>query len=399
MKVLNDPHAIFELIHKKGSLFVDRPEDRHWELAYNNEILSLMHDGDSYKAMRKIVQQLLSPRNLDTRFQMIQEAEINRFMLDLLEKPEDFDASIKRTSASIASIILYGFRATSSDSFWATAVFDTMTRFNKTLSPGKYLPTTQFPFLRYIPDYFVTSKDFAKQTYRETTAVFAHAWELVETRRKYGDIRESLTDRLLDGSVVPDIPLTDEQINSGILGASYQGGAETTTGHTLTNLLFLAQNPHFQDKARVELDRVCGKTSMPQWSDFEKLPYINCIVKEGLRIRPVTPIGAPHCAKEDVWYNGMLVPKGATIILPAYALNFTYHDDPEIYNPDRYLNHSKLSAALAASPDYGNRDHYTFGSGRRNCVGIHLAERTLWRMIAQILWAFKIERIVDEYGR
>jgi hypothetical protein len=27
-----------------------------------------------------------------------------------------------------------------------------------------------------------------------------------------------------------------------------------------------------------------------------------------------TPIGAPHCAKEDVWYRGMLIPKDATII-------------------------------------------------------------------------------------
>jgi hypothetical protein len=40
-------------------------------------------------------------------------------MLDLLEKPEDFNDSIKRTSASIISIILYGFRATDSKSFWA----------------------------------------------------------------------------------------------------------------------------------------------------------------------------------------------------------------------------------------------------------------------------------------
>jgi hypothetical protein len=34
-----------------------------------------MHDGDQYKAMRKIVQQLLSPRNLNTKFHKIQEAE------------------------------------------------------------------------------------------------------------------------------------------------------------------------------------------------------------------------------------------------------------------------------------------------------------------------------------
>jgi cytochrome P450 len=141
--------------------------------------------------------------------------------------------------------------------------------------------------LEYIPEYFLTSIEFAKQTYRDTTAVFAHARELVEARRRNGDLRESLADSMLDGSIQPEISLTKEEINSGILGASYQGGAETTTGHTLTNLLFLAKNPRFQDKARAQLDRVCGKTRMPQWSDFEDLPYINCIVKEGLRIRPV----------------------------------------------------------------------------------------------------------------
>lgn len=133
----------------------------------------------------------------------------------------------------------------------------------------------------------MASIEFAKQTYRDTTAVFAHARELVDARRRNGDMRESLADRLSDGSIQPDISLTNEEINSGVLGASYQGGAETTTGHTLTNLLFLAKHPHFQDKAREQLDRVCGKTRMPQWSDFENLPYINCIVKEGLRIRPV----------------------------------------------------------------------------------------------------------------
>ena len=50
----------------------------------------------------------------------------------------------------------------------------------------------------------------------------------------------------------------------------------------------------------------------------------------------------------------------------------------------------------AGSPDYENRDHYTYGSGRRICVGIHLAERTQWRLIARLLWAFNIEPAIDE---
>jgi hypothetical protein len=136
MIILNDPRAVYELIHKKSALYLDRPYDEHWDLAYRNESIALMHSDVKYKAMRKIVQQLVSPKNLDTSFSGIQEAEwvitssmarvrltpdrTNRLMLDLLEKPEEFDDSIKRTTASIIGIILYGFRATSPQSFWAT---------------------------------------------------------------------------------------------------------------------------------------------------------------------------------------------------------------------------------------------------------------------------------------
>jgi hypothetical protein len=73
--VLNDPQAIFELIHKKDALFVDRPQDEQWDRAYRNELLSLMHSDDAYKAMRKIVQQLLTPKNLDTTFLDFQDIE------------------------------------------------------------------------------------------------------------------------------------------------------------------------------------------------------------------------------------------------------------------------------------------------------------------------------------
>jgi hypothetical protein len=55
-----------------------------------------------------------------------------------------------------------------------------------------------------------------------------------------------------------------------------------------------------------------------------------------------------------------------------------------------------LAPEYAASSDYQNRDHYTYGSGRRICPGIHLAERTQWRILARLLWAFRIEHAVDE---
>jgi cytochrome P450 len=83
-------------------------------------------------------------------------------------------------------------------------------------------------------------------------------------------------------------------------------------------------------------------------------------------------------------------------MIPQWALSHSAYDNPDIYNPDRYLKHPGLAMEYAASSDYENRDHYTYGAGRRICAGIHLAERTQWRMLARLLWAFRIEHAVDE---
>lgn len=83
-------------------------------------------------------------------------------------------------------------------------------------------------------------------------------------------------------------------------------------------------------------------------------------------------------------------------MIPQWALSHSQYDIPDAYNPDRYLNHPGLATEYASSSDYEKRDHYTYGAGRRICAGIHLAERTQWRMLARLLWAFRIEHAVEE---
>lgn len=95
----------------------------------------------------------------------------------------------------------------------------------------------------------------------------------------------------------------------------------------------------------------------------------------------------------------MLIPANSLIFVPIHAMHHTHYADPEVYNPDRYLDHPRLAMHYAGSPDYMNRDHYVYGAGRRICVGIHLAERTQWRIVARLLWAFRIEPALDEAGR
>lgn len=85
--ILNDPRAVYELIHKKGSCFVDRPTDEQWDLATHNENIALMHFGPEWRAIRKVIVQTFSAKNLDGKLVEVQEAEwVTSKSLDRLPK-------------------------------------------------------------------------------------------------------------------------------------------------------------------------------------------------------------------------------------------------------------------------------------------------------------------------
>lgn len=116
------------------------------------------------------------------------------------------------------------------------------------------------------------------------------AQERIVSRRNQGDKRESLMDYLLDEGTE-----TRESVYfhgtktklANFVGAVMQGASDTTSLAMRTNIMFLATHPSVQTKAQKEIDALCGVERMPSFADFEDLPYINCIVKEGLRMRPM----------------------------------------------------------------------------------------------------------------
>ncbi|KAF2113642.1 cytochrome P450 [Lophiotrema nucula] len=392
--ILNDRKAVHDLVDKKNAIYSDRNIDTNVLVALGNENFAFMHTTPVWRAHRKIASQNLSPQALQ-KVAPIQEAEICQMMRDLAASPEQFIFHLKRTTASVASIVVFGHRAPTWDSFWAHSVYDVMDWISEAIEPGNALPEDQFPILKLLSDRWVASKMRAHKTFATMSGIWVESYQRARKRWASGDKRVSFADRLLDEDLKFDIP-QDERQTANFLGTITQGAADTTGAMMCTNALYLAKHAWVQIKAQEEIDRVCGIERAPTWEDFAQLPYINCIVKEGLRIQPVTPTGVPHRVKQDDWYEGMLIPKNSMIMIPPYALHRTIYSDGDVYNPDRYLDRPRLANDYAGSPDYENRDHYTYGAGRRICVGIHLAERTQWRMTARILWGFNILPGLDE---
>lgn len=59
----------------------------------------------------------------------------------------------------------------------------------------------------------------------------------------------------------------------------------------------MMMHPDVQHRAQRELDNVVGRTRLPSFEDKANLPYVQCILKETLRWKAVTPLGELISAK------------------------------------------------------------------------------------------------------
>lgn len=75
-------------------------------------------------------------------------------------------------------------------------------------------------------------------------------------------------------------------------------------------LLALLLHPDVQERAQAELDRVVGRERLPDFADWDQLPFIEAICREALRWKTAVPLGVMHMTTEDDVYKGYFIPKG-----------------------------------------------------------------------------------------
>ena len=108
--------------------------------------------------------------------------------------------------------------------------------------------------------------------------------------------------------------LAGQETVSHLCSSSHQGIYGHKTLSALLNfVLLMLLNPEAQRKAHEELDRVIGRERLPDLEDKDSLRYINAICKEVLRIYPILPLAIPHVAIAEDVYNGIRIPRGASL--------------------------------------------------------------------------------------
>lgn len=184
-------------------------------------------------------------------------------------------------------------------------------------------------------------------------------------------------------------------ILTSLCAAMVEAGAETTSTTLNSCFRYLAVNPAAQARAQKELDKVIGRSRMPDFSDQEKLPYIYACFRETSRLRPPSNNGVLHYTTADLSYKGYHIPKNTVVAMNQYAM---YYDPLRYENPEQFIPDRFLTPGDENDENY-LPDRWVFGAGRRLCPGMHFAINSMFIALARVLWAFEIRPPLDEFGR
>ncbi|KAJ6553462.1 cytochrome P450 [Mycena vulgaris] len=385
--VLGTVQAAHDLLEKRGEIYSGRPRN-----IVGHEILSGgmrgmgMSYGPRYRRWKSLIQAGLN-RKAVLNYRPLQSIESHLLMRDLLAStaPLEYRDHLRRFIISVVFCVAYGRRIpTLTDEVVTQNMKADEYLFNV---PGKFL-VESWPVLLYLPRFLQWFRWEPELHHELDTQFYLSVMNDVKRQLVENTAQPSMAAYSL--SKQAEFGLSDAEA-AYALSAPWSAGVSTTLSSIEIFLLAMLLFPAVQKKAQEEIDTVVGQSRSPGFEDYDALPYIQALIKEVTRWRCIAPTGLPHAVMEDDVYQGMFIPKGATVYANIYAMT----TDPELFpapdefRPERFLKMSDLRLENFNAP---------FGFGRRVCPGQNIALQAIFICISRILWAFNILHGLDPDG-
>jgi cytochrome P450 len=210
---------------------------------------------------------------------------------------------------------------------------------------------------------------------QEKARADAMVYEEIARRRELGDAagRTDVLSLLLEARDEDGDRLTDEEIRDELITLLAAGHETTATSLAWTFERMLSHRAVW-DRARAEVAAVAGSGPVRD-EHIGKLVWLDAIIKESLRLRPIIPMVARRLTV-PMAFGGFTLPAGV-VIAPSIYLTHRRADvypEPERFKPERWLG---------VKPD-----PYTwlpFGGGIRRCLGMTFALYEMKIVLATVL--------------
>ncbi len=158
-------------------------------------------------------------------------------------------------------------------------------------------------------------------------------------------------------------------------------GHETTASALSWAFYWLNTLPEVKEKLMAELDSL-GDNSDP--NAIAKLPYLNAVCQETLRIYPVAMISFPRKLTTSLELMGRTFSAGTRFLGCIYLTHHRedIYPEPKKFKPERFLERQ-----------YNAYEYLPFGGSNRRCIGAALALYEMKLVIATVLSRYNLAMV------
>ncbi len=206
--------------------------------------------------------------------------------------------------------------------------------------------------------------------------------EIGERRSQLDPSRTDILSLLMAARDEAGQAMTDEELRDELM-TLLTAGHETTATALAWALYWIHKFPSVREKLLEELDSLGDN---PDPSTIFKLPYLDAVCSETLRIYPVGMLTFPRVAKTHVSLSGQEIEPGTVVIGSIYLTHHRedLYPEPKLFKPERFLERQ-----------FSPYEYLPFGGGARRCIGMAFALFEMKVVLAKILSRWELALVDD----
>lgn len=354
-------------------ILVDNAKNFSWREGFLGDLIPvigdglLTTDGEVHDRARKLLNPLFTPARIRSYAErMVFRAQERVKELHLGETVEIFHWA-RNLALTIAGDILFGFEHAERLAPAFSRAFDEALAFYSYPLQVQYLRGPGSPW---------------DQMQKARARLDRILYPEIQLRRHQGANGENILDLLLraeeEGERFSDREIRDQAMT--LLFA----GHDTSTCTLTWMAMLLGQNRAVYRRLREEIEDVLGDRPPTADDLMNRLPYLNQVLAETLRMYPPAWVG-PRRALNDFEIYGYKIPGGTNV---AYSSWLTHHlphvyPDPEAFDPERFAPGEEKKLKPGA--------YVPFGRGQRLCIGMRFGEMEVKAVAVSLLQHFHLE--------
>lgn len=368
---VNHPEAMRQIVTSDRQNFFASGKDNQLLKPLVGENSLLLIEGNPHRKRRKLLLPPFHGERMQVYGQLI--CDLTRNIIDQLQPNQTFEARQVSQKVSLQVILeaVYGLQ----DSNRAQELKQRITKLTNIFESTLASALLFFPWVQKDLGAWSPWGNFLRQQ----KAIDALIYQELATRRTQNiSDRQDILSLMMSARDETGEALSDSELRDELMTLML-AGHETTASAIAWSLYWVHRYPKIKAKLEAEIVSL-GKDPDPM--EIAKLPYLDAVCQETLRIYPIAMLTFPRVVQKPMELMGYKLEVGQILLGCIYLLHQRedVYPEPTKFKPERFLKR-----------EFSAYEFFPFGGGKRRCIGEALAQLEMKLVLATVISQFELE--------